>query len=53
MCEGDHASPLTYDGLLMFKILLLEIWYGLSDYEVQERINDFLPFSESLGDDLG
>ena len=53
MCEGGHTSPLTYDGLLMFKILLLEIWYGLSDYEVQERINDFLPFSESLGGDLG
>jgi|GEM_PF-1301885 len=37
----------------MFKILLLEIWYGVSYYKVQERINDFLPFSESLGGDLG
>lgn len=33
----------AYDALLMFKILLLEIWYGLSDYEVEERIND--PFA--------
>nr|WP_315125316.1 transposase [uncultured Porphyromonas sp.] len=53
MCERGHTSPLTYDALLMFKILLLEIWYGLSDYEVQKCINDSLPFSESLGDDLG
>ncbi|ERJ86106.1 hypothetical protein HMPREF1988_00165, partial [Porphyromonas gingivalis F0185] len=30
----------------MFKILLLETWYGLSDYEVEERINDSLLFSE-------
>ena len=37
----------------MFKILLLETWYGLSDYEVEERINDSLLFSEFLGLDLG
>ncbi|WP_200878541.1 IS5 family transposase, partial [Porphyromonas gulae] len=43
----------AYDALLMFKILLLETWYGLSDYEVQERINDSLLFSEFLGLDLG
>nr|WP_196247349.1 transposase [Porphyromonas gulae] len=43
----------AYDALLMFKILLLETWYGLSDYEVEERINDSLLFSEFLGLDLG
>ena len=26
----------------MFKILLLQTWYGLSDYEVEGRINDSL-----------
>lgn len=43
----------AYDALLMFKILLLEIWYGLSDYEVEERINDSLLFSEFLVLDVG
>lgn len=27
---------------MMFKILLLQTWYGLSDYEVEERINNSL-----------
>ncbi|GAA5578894.1 ISPg1 transposase [Porphyromonas gingivalis] len=43
----------AYDALLMFKILLLETRYGLSDYEVEERINDSLLSSEFLGLDLG
>ena len=43
----------AYDALLLFKILLLEIWYGLSDYEVEERINDSLLFSEFLVLDVG
>ena len=38
----------AYDALMMFKILLLQTWYGLSDYEVEERINDSLLFSEFL-----
>ena len=38
----------AYDSLMMFKILLLQTWYGLSDYEVEERINDSLLFSEFL-----
>ena len=38
----------TYDALMMFKILLLQVWYGLSDYEVEERINDSILFSEFL-----
>ena len=38
---------------MMFKILLLQTWYGLSDYEVEERINDSLPFSEFLLLDMG
>ena len=33
---------------MMFKILLLQTWYGLSDYGVEERINDSLLFSEFL-----
>ena len=30
----------SYDGLLLFRMCLLQTWYGLSDYEVEDRIND-------------
>ena len=43
----------AYDALMMFKILLLQTWYDLSDYEVEERINDSLLFSEFLLLDMG
>ena len=43
----------AYDTLMMFKILLLQTWYGLSDYEVEERINDSILFSEFLLLDMG
>ena len=43
----------AYDALMMFKILLLQTWYGLSDYEVEERINDSILFSEFLVLDMG
>ena len=36
------AGRPSYSGLLLFKISLLQTWYGLSDYEVEERINDSL-----------
>ena len=41
----------SYDGLLLFKMCLLQSWYGLSDYEVEDRINDSLSFSYFLWDD--
>ena len=37
----------------MFKILLLQTWYGLRDYKVEERINDSILFSEFLLLDMG
>ena len=37
--QNATGNP-AYDALMMFKILLLQTWYGLSDYEVEERIND-------------
>ena len=43
----------AYDALMMFKILLLQTWYGLSDYEVEERINASILFSEFLVLDMG
>ncbi len=45
--QNATGNP-AYDALMMFKILLLQTWYGLSDYEVEERINDSLLFSEFL-----
>lgn len=38
-----------YDGLLLFKMSLLQTWYGLSDYEVEDRINDSISFSKFCG----
>lgn len=38
-----------YDGLLLFKMCLLQTWYGLSDYEVEDRINDSISFSKFCG----
>jgi transposase, IS5 family len=39
----------SYDGLLLFKMSLLQTWYGLSDYEVEDRINDSISFSGFCG----
>ena len=38
---------------MMFNILLLQTWYSLSDYEVEERINASILFSEFLLMDMG
>lgn len=48
--KGNNAvgTP-AYDGLLLFKMSLLQTWYGLSDYEVEERINDSISFSKFCG----
>jgi len=39
----------SYEGLLLFKMCLLQSWYGLSDYEVEDRVNDSLSFSYFCG----
>lgn len=39
----------SYDGLLLFKMCLLQTWYGLSDYEVEDRVNDSISFSYFCG----
>lgn len=46
--KSATGSP-SYDGLLLFKMCLLQTWYGLSDYEVEDRINDSLSFSYFCG----
>jgi IS5 family transposase len=48
--KGKSATgKASYDGLLLFKMCLLQSWYGLSDYEVEDRINDSLSFSYFCG----
>jgi IS5 family transposase len=37
------------DVIVMFKILMLQQWYGLSDLEVERQISDRLSFMEFLG----
>ena len=39
----------SYDGLVLFKMALLQTWYGLSDYEVEDRVNDSISFSRIVG----
>jgi IS5 family transposase len=39
----------SYSGLLLFKISLLQTWYGLSDYEVKGRVNDSISFRYFCG----
>ena len=38
----------AYDPIVLFKILLLEKWYKLSDYQAEERINDSFLFSDFI-----
>jgi len=39
----------AYNSLLLFKMLLLEQCYGLSDYQVEEEVNDRITFSRFCG----
>jgi len=39
----------SYSGLLLFKMSLLQTWYGLSDYEVEDRVNDSISFCYFCG----
>ncbi len=43
------AGRPSYLGLLLFKMCLLQTWYGLSDYEVEEKVNDSLSFMQFVG----
>ena len=39
----------SYDSIILFKIELLRTWYGLSDGEVEDQVNDRLSFSRFVG----
>jgi len=45
--EGAGRPP--YDPLLMLRALLLQQWYGLSDAELEEALNDRVSFRRFLG----
>ena len=45
---SDTGRP-SYDGLILFRMTLLQTWYGLSDYEVEDRVNDSISFSKFVG----
>lgn len=48
--KGQSATGKpSYSGLLLFKMSLLQTWYGLSDYEVEDRVNDSISFSYFCG----
>lgn len=46
--QSVTGSP-SWEGLVLFKMCLLQTWYGLSDYEVEEQINDRISFSRFIG----
>ena len=39
----------SYSGLLLFKMSLLQVWYNLSDYELEAQVNDSLSFMQFTG----
>lgn len=43
------AGRKSYPALLLFKISLLQTWYGLSDYEVENQVNDRISFMKFCG----
>lgn len=45
----NAAGAPAYDIILLFKMLLLQTWYGLSDCALEERVNDSVTFSRFLG----
>jgi transposase, IS5 family len=45
----DVCGRPAYSGLILFKMGLLQTWYGLSDYEVEDRVNDSISFSKFAG----
>lgn len=46
--KSASGSP-SYNGLLLFKMCLLQTWYGLSDYEAEDLVNDSISFSYFCG----
>ena len=43
------AGRKAYPAILLFKMILLQTWYGLSDYEVEDQVNDRISFIKFCG----
>ena len=39
----------AYPALVLFKMMLLQTWYNLSDYSIEEQVNDTLSFMRFCG----
>ncbi|OIO99714.1 MAG: hypothetical protein AUJ98_10255 [Bacteroidetes bacterium CG2_30_33_31] len=50
--EESAAGLPQYEGIVLFKIYLLQTWYGLSDYELEDQVNDRISFSRFVGINL-
>ena len=50
--KGDSLSPWgpkRFDLLVLFKMVMLQQWYALSDPEIEEQVSDRLSFRRFLG----
>jgi hypothetical protein len=47
--KSEKGGRPNCDVILMFKILILQQWYGLSDLEVERQIADRISFMSFLG----
>ena len=47
--KSERGGRPNYDVILMFKILVLQQWYGLSDLEVERQMADRISFMSFLG----
>jgi IS5 family transposase len=47
--KSEKGGRPNYDVILMFKILILQQWYGLSDLEIERQVADRLSFMAFLG----
>lgn len=47
--HNSNTGRKPYDTLVLFKILLLQQWFGLSDPEAEEQVHDRKSFQDFLG----
>lgn len=47
--NSSKRGPKSYPPLLVFKALLIQTWYNLSDYELEESLDDRLSFRRFVG----
>ncbi len=46
--ERSNIGALSYSNILLFKVILLQTWYNLSDPAVEEQLNDRISFIKFL-----